>query len=61
MAGGKMNCEKCGTDISMVGSQLCGVCDPDIMKIINKEVKVKSPNLCAFCYNKHLDTHKNNS
>ncbi len=59
MAGGKMNCEKCEANISMSGSEVCKICDPDIMKIINGEVKSKSPNLCDKCFPSHIEEHKN--
>ena len=58
MAGGKSSCDICGKDISMSGSQMCPVCDPDIMAIIGRKVEKKSPSLCDQCFLKHKESHE---
>ncbi len=58
MAGGKMNCQGCGKDISMAGAQICPVCDPDMMAIIDGTVEQKTPPLCDVCFKKHTEVHQ---
>jgi hypothetical protein len=57
VAGGKMNCENCNKDISIVGAQMCKICDPDIMKIITRQAERISPNLCSGCREVHMQEH----
>ncbi len=55
--GGKMFCELCGKNITMSGSQMCAICDPDIAAIIERKVKSKTPKLCATCFENHKKSH----
>lgn len=53
----RMKCGECGTDITLSGSQICSVCDPDALAIINGQAKQKTPQLCFACFQKHVDNH----
>ena len=53
----KMHCEKCGKDITIAGSQICSVCDPDIRAIITKSTP-KTPQLCDECFKDHVVSHQ---
>ncbi|MEK7585577.1 MAG: hypothetical protein AAB455_03655 [Patescibacteria group bacterium] len=52
-----MKCQGCGKDISVEGAQNCSICDPDMMKIMTREVAKKCPNLCSVCFKAHVDAH----
>ena len=51
-------CEGCRRDITMAGSRVCPICDPDLMAIIEGEVEVKSPHLCSKCFTQHNESHR---
>ncbi len=54
----KSSCENCGSDITMSGSEMCPICDPDVDVIIEGGVKQKSPYLCHKCFKKHMEEHR---
>ncbi len=58
MAGGKMRCASCGKDISMAGVQMCSICDPDMMVILERTVQQKTPPLCDACFKGHVESHE---
>lgn len=48
----QMNCSKCGRDITMAGSEMCGVCYPmgPDATIEQFEAAEKQPLLCHACF-----------
>ncbi len=54
-------CEKCGVDITMDGSPVCPMCDPDVMAIVLRKVESKTPKLCNFCFESHMLKHRQGS
>lgn len=52
------NCESCGKDITMAGSPVCSICDPNIEAILTSGGSGKPPNLCVTCFRAHVEDHK---
>ena len=51
-------CEGCSVDITMAGSRVCRICDPNIDDILDGVVEAKSPHLCGRCFARHMEEHK---
>ena len=51
-------CEECDKNITMSGSKICLICDPDMDAIIEEGATRKTPYLCDQCFKKHTENHK---
>lgn len=58
MTSGKMLCEICAKDISLLGSQVCPYCAPNAAMLIMEGKPVVSPALCPECFKFHIEMHK---
>jgi hypothetical protein len=44
----------------MAGTQMCPICDPSIIDIIEGRAESKSPKLCSVCFKLHMAEHEGN-